>query len=119
MRIALWCQTSAALAFAAGIAACSPAPADEADEAAVSDSAILAEGPEAVITELAAGDISEDEMLRARQPILESIEEARETNPWWLRVLSRAQREPDRLDEIRSMMEDYRTIGADEIDAAN
>lgn len=65
--------------------------------------------------ELAAGDISEDEMLRARQPILESIEEARETNPWWLRVLSRAQREPDRLDEIRSMMEDYRTIGADEI----
>jgi hypothetical protein len=69
MRIALWCQTSAALAFAAGLAACSPAPADEADGAAGSDSAILAEGPEAVITELAAGDIPEG----ARAAALEAV----------------------------------------------
>ena len=69
MRIALWCQTSAVLAFAAGLAACSGAPADEADDAAADDSAILAEGPEAVITELGADEIPEG----ARAAALERV----------------------------------------------
>ena len=71
MRIALWYPTTAALAFAASLAACAPAPAppDEAEEAAGSDSAILADGPEAVITELAADDIPEG----ARAAALEAV----------------------------------------------
>ena len=69
MRIALWYRTSAALAFAASLAACLPAPADEAGEAADSDSAILADGPEAVVTELAAADIPEG----ARAAALEAV----------------------------------------------
>ena len=69
MRIALWYPTTAALAFAASLAACSPAPADGAEEAAGSDSAILADGPEAVVTELAAADIPEG----ARAAALEAV----------------------------------------------
>lgn len=64
---------------------------------------------------MAAGEISEDELLRARQPILESIETAQETNRWWLSTLSRSQAMPDRLDEIRTITTDYQAVSAEEI----
>lgn len=64
---------------------------------------------------LAAGEISQDELLRARQPILESIETSQETNRWWLSSLSRSQARPERLDDIRTITGDYEAVNAQEI----
>lgn len=66
---------------------------------------------------MAQGDISEDELLRARQPILERLEESQETNRWWLGAIARSQTDPRRLEDIRTMMEDYRSITDEEIEA--
>lgn len=69
---------------------------------------------------LAAGDISEDELLRARRPTLEQIEEAMENNGAWLSWVSRSWREPSRLDRIRTVAADYESITRDElVDLAN
>ncbi len=59
---------------------------------------------------LAAGDISEDEVLRARRPTLEQLEEAMENNGAWLSWLARSWREPERLDRIRTVAQDYQSI---------
>ncbi|PWE18044.1 insulinase family protein [Marinicauda salina] len=64
---------------------------------------------------MAAGEVTEDELLRARQPILESIEEARETNGFWLNALRRSQTDPDRLDRLRSLESDYRAVTVEEV----
>ncbi|MEO1039145.1 MAG: insulinase family protein [Pseudomonadota bacterium] len=56
------------------------------------------------------GDVTEDELLRARQPILESIEESRESNGYWIGALSRSQAQPERLARIRSQVADYESF---------
>ncbi len=64
---------------------------------------------------LAAGDISEDELLRARRPMLEQIEEAFENNGSWLSWLSHSWDKPERLDRIRSLAADYGDVSRDEL----
>ena len=64
---------------------------------------------------LAAGGISEDELLRARQPLLEQIENAFENNGAWLSWLSQSWSKPQRLDRIRSLTTDYESITRDEL----
>ena len=48
---------------------------------------------------------------------MEAIEEARETNGFWLSNLARIQEQPDRLDELRTLESDYRDITIEEITA--
>lgn len=71
------------------------------------------------IEELAAdlrnGEIDDDEMQRARQPLLEQIEDAMESNGTWLGWLDGSFDDPSRLENIRSITEDYRSITRDEI----
>ncbi|WP_417481863.1 M16 family metallopeptidase [Maricaulis sp.] len=64
---------------------------------------------------LAAGDISDDEILRARRPLLEQIEEAFENNSAWLSWLSHSWDKPERLDRIRGLMADYSDISREEL----
>jgi len=64
---------------------------------------------------LAAGDISEDELLRARRPTLEQIEEAMENNGAWISWMARSWRDPSRLDRIRTVTSDYESITRDEL----
>lgn len=64
---------------------------------------------------LAAGDISEDEILRARRPLQEQIEDAFENNSSWLSWLSQSWDKPERLDRIRSLATDYGDISRDEL----
>ena len=64
---------------------------------------------------LAAGGISEDELLRARQPLLEQIENAFENNGAWLNWLSQTWSKPERLDRIRGLTADYESISRDEL----
>lgn len=68
-----------------------------------------------IVAAAASGEISEDEMLRARRPILESIDNVREDNGYWLGVLSGSQEDPGQLDNARSLIEDYTAITREEI----
>ncbi|MFW6412681.1 MAG: M16 family metallopeptidase [Oceanicaulis sp.] len=68
-----------------------------------------------IATAMASGEISEDELERARRPILESLEEQRERNAYWINALSRSQIEPEKLDEIRSAEEHYRSVTVEEL----
>ncbi len=66
---------------------------------------------------MASGDITEDELRRARQPILENIEENLENNPFWLGSLIRVQERPESLDDIRSIRSDYESVTVEELTA--
>lgn len=73
----------------------------------------------AAIEELAAdmrnGEIDDDEMQRARQPLLEQIEDAQESNSTWLGWLSGSFEDPSQLEDIRSITADYEAITREEI----
>ncbi|OLF81188.1 hypothetical protein AWH62_00485 [Maricaulis sp. W15] len=60
--------------------------------------------------DLAAGEISEDEVLRARRPMLEQIENAMENNAAWMSWLSQSWTHPERLDRIRTIRTDYEAV---------
>jgi zinc protease len=68
-----------------------------------------------IVAATADGAISDDEMLRARRPILEQIQDAREGNGYWLNVLSGSQEDPSRLDNARSLIADLEAITRDEL----
>jgi len=73
------------------------------------------EAVDQIARDIAAGAVSEDEIQRARQPILETIEENRERNPYWLSLLALSQRFPDQLDDHRSAEADYRALARDDV----
>lgn len=64
---------------------------------------------------MAAGDVSEDEMLRARRPVLEQLRQSLDRNPYWLNVIARSQGRPDDLDRARSAIADFESITAEEV----
>ena len=64
------------------------------------------------------GAISADDLLRARKPILENIEENLEDNGTWLGLADNAQTRPDRLDRFRTATDMYNSITAEELIAA-
>lgn len=70
-----------------------------------------------IAASMAAGEISEDELQRARQPILESLEESLERNPYWLSALSRSQTDPQRLDDLRTARERYQAVSVEDLTA--
>ncbi len=65
--------------------------------------------------DLASGAISEDEILRARRPLLEQIENAMENNGAWMSWLSQSWSHPGRLDRIRSLRGDYESVTRDRL----
>ena len=66
---------------------------------------------------MAEGQITADELERARRPILENLEEQRERNPYWVSALSRSQFEPERLEEIRTAESHYLAVTVEELAA--
>jgi zinc protease len=59
---------------------------------------------------------TQDELDRAKNPILTSIRESERTNPYWMRVLSRAQERPEVLDWARSRRADFEKISTADVD---
>jgi zinc protease len=49
------------------------------------------------VAALAAGPVDEDELLRARQPMIEAYDNALKTNQGWMNLVERAQRKPERI----------------------
>jgi len=71
-----------------------------------------------VVATLVAGDISEDELHRARQPILEDLEQSEESNGAWLGIVSIAQTQPRFLDVHRNYPGILASVTIDEIVSA-
>ncbi|MDG1418311.1 MAG: insulinase family protein [Maricaulis sp.] len=65
--------------------------------------------------ELVAGGITDDEMLRARRPLLEQIEERFESNGWWMAWLSQSYSDRSRYDRVRTIIADYESITREEL----
>ncbi len=72
---------------------------------------------DAIAAELAGGSISDDELIRAKTPILETIAQNQERNPYWLSVISTAWSDPDSLDRHRSAEAAYRALSIDDLTA--
>ena len=65
---------------------------------------------------LATGEISQDELERAKKPQVTEIEEYRRTNRYWLTsVLGPSQEYPERLEWARSFLDDYKAMTLEEV----
>lgn len=71
-----------------------------------------------IVIAIAAGDVSDDEIDRARAPILADIEQSLESNGYWAGLASVAQSEPRYLDDHRSRAESYRALTREDVIAA-
>ena len=54
--------------------------------------------------------ISDDELLRARAPVVESLRRSQADNGYWVSQLADAGRKPETFDEIRSHVTDYESV---------
>ena len=68
-------------------------------------------------SELRDAPVSDDFLLRARQPVIENIRQAQQNNGYWLSVVADAQSEADRLDRVRTQTEVLMSITPEEIQA--
>lgn len=82
-----------------------------------SDIPAMYEITDEIAAAMAAGEITEDELQRARQPILERLEEGQESNGYWLANLSRSQTEPQRLDDLRTVQARYEAVTVADLSA--
>jgi zinc protease len=68
--------------------------------------------------DLAANGVNDDELKRAREPILKSMEQSLRDNGYWLNsVLARAQEKPEVLDWSRTRVADLASITTGELTA--
>jgi len=71
-----------------------------------------------IADELRTGGVTEDEVTRAREPILTSIKQTVRQNGYWIAsVVDRAQEEPEVLDHARTRAADFAAITKAEVDA--
>lgn len=78
----------------------------------------VADAMRAAAAALHTDGVTEDELLRAKQPVLTAVRESQRTNPYWLgSVLAAAQEEPQRLEWARSRLSDTEGITAAELTA--
>jgi zinc protease len=67
---------------------------------------------------LASAPPTTDEMTRARKPILEGIQQSRETNGYWLGTLSGMQSDPRQVDAYRSVLPTLESLSPADIQTA-
>jgi zinc protease len=67
--------------------------------------------------DLSRDGVTEDELVRAKQPILTQLRESDRTNTYWGRVLSRAQEKPVVMEWSRTRYTDFESITKAEVDA--
>lgn len=71
-----------------------------------------------IVDDLKAKPVSDDELARAKQPRLETIQRAQVTNQYWLSELSGAQADPRRLDVIRQITPGTQAVTAADVQKA-
>lgn len=78
----------------------------------------VADAMKAAATSLFEKGVTEEELVRAKQPALTSIKQSLRTNPYWLgTVLSAAQEQPERLEWSRTRLSETEAITAAELSA--
>jgi zinc protease len=73
---------------------------------------------EAIAADLRDKPVSADELQRAKDPRVQALEKARESNEYWLDALAGAQEDPRRLDAVRSAVSGLERVTAAEVQAA-
>ena len=68
-----------------------------------------------IVAELAAKPVADDEFLRAINPVLSGLERRQRTNGYWLGALQEWSRRPERIEQVRSVAFDYRSLTAEEV----
>ena len=68
-----------------------------------------------IVADLKAKPIGDDELLRARKPVLDKLENDWKTNAYWLRVLPGSARDPRTVDAIRSRRDQVTSVTAADI----
>ena len=71
-----------------------------------------------IVADLKAGNLTEDELTRAREPVLEQLRKSREANDYWLSVLDDTQANPSKLDLARKYEASVRGLTVADIVAA-
>ena len=71
-----------------------------------------------IAKDLASRAPTDDEMARARKPMLESVLQGRETNGYWISTLSGVQADPRGLDAVRSLIPTLEGLTAADVQAA-
>jgi zinc protease len=71
-----------------------------------------------IVAAMAAGEVSEDEVIRARAPIMADIQQSLESNGYWLGLIATAQSRPRYLEDHRTRTAAYAAIERDDIVAA-
>ena len=61
------------------------------------------------------GGISDDDFERAIRPVISATEKSLQTPEYWQGAIARIQTEPERLAELRDLMQDLQSMTADEI----
>lgn len=61
------------------------------------------------------GGITDEDFVRAIRPIIASTEKSLRTPGFWQGAIARLQTEPERLEELRDLLQDLRSMKADEI----
>ena len=79
---------------------------------------LIAETIRSISYDLSTKGVTEDELKRAKQPLLTSIKESVRTNPYWLMsVLANCQEMPERLEWCRTRQSDIESATKAEIDS--
>ncbi len=72
-----------------------------------------------IARELGEAPVSDDELQRARKPLIESLERQRaSSNAWWMGALANIQQRPEVAESIRIAIAQYQSITAAELQAA-
>jgi zinc protease len=69
----------------------------------------------AVAADLAANGVTEDELVRAKTPLLGHLQESLRQNGYWLEVIAGAQEFPRQILMHRSRRQDYEAVSAEEL----
>jgi zinc protease len=85
---------------------------------APADTRSIADAIKVVAATLHEKGVTEEELVRAKQPVLTALRESARTNPYWLgSVLAAAQEFPERLDWSRNRYTDNESVTAAELTA--
>lgn len=69
----------------------------------------------AIVADMAAKPASSDEFARAINPVLSGLERAQHTNAYWVAALEEWSRRPERIEQVRTQLSDYRSMTAEEV----
>ena len=71
-----------------------------------------------IAADIRSGGITQDELDRARKPLLESFQRARKENSNWIRLVAKSQSRPETLEWRRSRLKTFETMTTSELDKA-